>query len=275
MSLKEQIVEVKDYVTKSNLPASDYVINPYIGCPHGCKYCYACFMRRFTKHKEEWGTFIDIKQCSKPINKKRLEGKTVFLSSVTDCYNQYEEKYCITKSILNQLISVDCTINISTKSDLILRDIDILKKLNNLKVCISINTLNEKFKNDMDNASSIANRLKALKVLHENGIYVVLFMSPIFPELTDFREIIKASCSFVDEYWFENLNLRGSYKEKILDYIGKKYPQHLELYKQIYIFGKKYYFNKLIDEIEQYCNENSIKYVNYFYHEKLVEKNKN
>lgn len=99
MLLKEQIVEVKDYVTKSNLPASDYVINPYVGCPHGCKYCYACFMKRFTKHEEEWGTFIDIKQCSKSINKKRLEGKTIFLSSVTDCYNPYEEKYCVTQSM--------------------------------------------------------------------------------------------------------------------------------------------------------------------------------
>ena len=87
MKIKEQIIEVKDYVTKSNLPASDYVINPYVGCPHGCKYCYACFMKRFTKHDEEWGTFIDIKHCSKPISKKKLEGKTIFLSSVTDCYN--------------------------------------------------------------------------------------------------------------------------------------------------------------------------------------------
>ena len=58
-------IEIKDYLTKSNLPASDYVINPYVGCPHGCKYCYASFMKRFTGHKEEWGKFIDIKLCNK------------------------------------------------------------------------------------------------------------------------------------------------------------------------------------------------------------------
>lgn len=274
MLLKEQIVEVKDYVTKSNLPASDYVINPYVGCPHGCKYCYACFMKRFTKHEEEWGTFIDIKQCSKSINKKRLEGKTIFLSSVTDCYNQYEEKYCVTQSILKQLIGIDCTINISTKSDLILRDIDLLKKLNNLTVSLSINTMDEDFRSDMDNASSIEDRLKALKKLHENGIYTVLFMSPIFPEITNFREIINVSSSFVDEYWFENLNLRGNYKQTIMDYISQKYPQHFELYKQIYVMGKKDYWEHLSDEIEQYCNDNSIKHINYFYHEKLVEEKK-
>lgn len=274
MLLKEQIVEVKDYVTKSNLPASDYVINPYVGCPHGCKYCYACFMKRFTKHEEEWGTFIDIKQCSKSINKKRLEGKTIFLSSVTDCYNPYEEKYCVTQSILKQLIGIDCTINISTKSDLILRDIDLLKKLNNLTVSLSINTMDEDFRSDMDNASSIEDRLKALKKLHENGIYTVLFMSPIFPEITNFREIINVSSSFVDEYWFENLNLRGNYKQTIMDYISQKYPQHFELYKQIYVMGKKDYWEHLSDEIEQYCNDNSIKHINYFYHEKLVEEKK-
>lgn len=63
MEIIEKHIQVNDYVTKSNLPASDYVINPYVGCPHGCKYCYASFMKRFTGHKEDWGTFIDIKQC--------------------------------------------------------------------------------------------------------------------------------------------------------------------------------------------------------------------
>ena len=97
MSIVENKIIVKDLVTKSNLPASDYVINPYVGCPHGCRYCYACFMKRFTGHSEEWGSFIDIKQCDKPISQKKLQGKSVFLSSVTDCYNPFEEKYKITR----------------------------------------------------------------------------------------------------------------------------------------------------------------------------------
>lgn len=80
MQIEERIIETNDYVTKSNLPACDYVINPYVGCPHGCKYCYACFMKRFTKHDEEWGTFIDIKHCAKPISKKaeRQNGVSIF-----------------------------------------------------------------------------------------------------------------------------------------------------------------------------------------------------
>lgn len=273
MEIREKIIEVKDYVTKSNLPASDYVINPYVGCPHACKYCYACFMKRFTGHKEPWGTFIDIKHCDKPISQKKLENKRVFLSSVTDCYNKFEEKYCITQKILQQLVVVDCELGISTKSALILRDIELLKQCRNLTVSVSVNTLDESFKKDMDNASSIADRLHTLKVLHENGIRTVLFMSPIFPEITDFREIIECSRSFVDEYWFENLNLRGSYKETILSYINEKYPQYAELYHTIYRKGHMEYWNELGMQIEGYCREQDVKYINYFYHEKLVKEN--
>ena len=58
---------------------------------------------------------------------------------------------------------------------------------------MSINTLNEKFKNDMDNASSIKDRLETLKKLHENGIYTVLFMSPIFPYITDFKKKLETA----------------------------------------------------------------------------------
>lgn len=267
----EKIIETKDYLIKSNLPASDFVINPYVGCPHACKYCYACFMKRFTGHNEEWGSFIDIKHCDKPINVKKITGKSVFLSSVTDCYNKYEEKYCITRNILNQLTEIDFKLGISTKSSLILRDIDLLKKCKNLSVSVSINTLDERFKDDMDNASSIKERLDTLKQLHENGIYTVLFMSPIFPEITDFKEIIEKSHSFVDEYYFENLNLRGSYKQTILKYIEQKYPELLALYKAIYISGDKSYWIDLSVEIKEYCELNNIKYTNYFYHEKLVK----
>lgn len=271
MSLIEKTIQVKDYLTKSNLPASDFVINPYIGCPHGCKYCYACFMKRFTGHNEPWGSFIDIKYCNKPISAKKITGKSVFLSSVTDCYNKYEEKYCITRKILEQLVSIDCELGISTKSKLILRDIDLLKQCKNLKVSMSINTLDEKFKNDMDNASSIKERLETLKQLHSQGIYTVLFMSPIFPEITNFKEIIEKSCGFIDEYWFENLNLRGSYKQTILSYINEKYPHLRNLYEEIFFKGKKDYWTNLSIQIEDYCNKKNIKHINYFYHDELVK----
>lgn len=270
----EKEIHVNDYLTKSNLPASDYVINPYVGCPHGCKYCYASFMKRFTGHKEDWGTFIDIKKCDKEINIKKLENKNVFLSSVTDCYNKFEEKYELTRKILKQLVNANCYLSISTKSKLILRDLDLLKQMKNITVSMSINTLNEDFRKDMDNASSIQERLNTLKELHKNGIHTVLFMSPIFPYITNFKEIIEVSKEYIDEYWFENLNLRGDYKTRILFYIQDKYPEFINEYNDIYIKGNKQYWKDLSKQIKEYCENNKVKYINYFYHEELV-KNKN
>lgn len=133
MNVAEKKICTKDYLTKSNLPSSDYVINPYTGCTHACRYCYARFMKRFTGHTEAWSEFIDIKECKKPVNLPRIKGKSG-----------------ITRSILKQLVNADCKITIATKSTLILRDIDLLQKVSGLKAALSINTLNEAFRADMD-----------------------------------------------------------------------------------------------------------------------------
>ena len=272
MVIKE--LNIKDYLTKSNLPDSDYVINPYVGCTHGCKYCYASFMKRFTGHKENWGEFIDVKRSDKPIDLNKISGKNVFLSSVTDCYNQYEKEYCITRNIIKQLVNSDCNLSISTKSKLILRDIDLLKQMKNLIVCMSINTLDETFRSDMDNASTIKERMDTLNELHNNGIYTILFMSPIFPYITEWKEIIDNTKNYIDEYWFENLNLRGGYKKDILDYIKNNFSDLYSEYIDIYVNKNNKYWKELAKEINNYCNQNNIKYTNYFYHKELVEKKK-
>lgn len=274
MNIAEKEIDTKDLITKSNLPASDYVINPYVGCPHACKYCYARFMKRFTGHTEEWGDFIDIKRCAKPINVKKLYHKSVFLSSVTDCYNPFEAKYQITRDVLKQLTQADCQITISTKSDLILRDIDVLKELKNLIVAVSVNTLDNGFQSDMDHAGSITRRIAALQELRKQGIYTVLFLSPIFPDITDFKEILEATSGFVCEYWFENLNLRGNYKQEILQYIAEKYPQYLSDYKEIYNNKNMEYWKQLSADIDSYCSQKEIRYTNYFYHSLLVAEKK-
>lgn len=228
-------------------------------------------MKRFTGHTEDWGTFVDVKHCDKPLNVKKLTGKSVYFSSVTDCYNQAEEQHCITRKLLGQLVPIDCELGISTKSKLILRDLDLLKQCKRLKVSMSINTLDESFKDDMDNASSIADRLDTLKTLHENGIYTTLFVSPIFPGITDCIAIMEKAKDYIDEFWFENLNLRGSFKATILAYIDEKHPQLNDLYKAIYTKGDKSYWTDLAIALETYCTDNDIPYVNFFYHEELVK----
>ena len=58
-------------MTKSSLPVGGYSVNPYVGCPHSCKYCYASFMKRFTGHTEPWGAFLDVKNWKPTTRMKR------------------------------------------------------------------------------------------------------------------------------------------------------------------------------------------------------------
>ena len=127
----------------------------------------------------------------------------------------------------------------------------------------------------MDNASTIAERLDTLKTLHENGIYTIVFMSPMFPYITDFKAIIERSKDFIDEYWLENLNLRGDYKATIMNYIQQNYLELYDEYKEIYNKNNKQYWIRLSQEIKEYCESNNINYKNYFYHEELVREKAN
>lgn len=84
-------INVKSVLTKSNLPVSDYSVNPYVGCLHACKYCYASFMKRFTGHNEPWGKFVDIKYWEPIKNSEKYKGKEMFIGSVTDPYQPLEK----------------------------------------------------------------------------------------------------------------------------------------------------------------------------------------
>ena len=264
---------VESYLTQSKI--GQFAINPYVGCPHACKYCYASFMKRFTGHPEPWGEFIDIKRAKRKINIARIAGKNVFMGSVTDCYNPYEAKYGIMRTILEQMVGADCYLQIATKSKLILRDLDLLKKIPRLSVALSVNTLDEQFRRDMDCASSIQERLETLKTLYENGIYTILFMSPIFIGVTDWKAIIEKSRNFTKEYWFEILNLRGGYKPVILEYMRKHYPDCYPFFEQIYIKGNKISLMKKKRKIIEYCRINNILFSDYFHHEEVVRNPKN
>ena len=197
--IKVNHIETKSVMTKSNTPIGGYSVNPYVGCPHACKYCYASFMKRFTGHTEEWGTFMDVKD--------------------------WPETYKNTRRLLEELKDSGADILICTKSDLVLRDLDLLKEINEnsrLTVSWSINTLDEEFKDDMDAAVSIERRLAAMKEVYAAGIRTICFISPVFPGITDIEAIIDRTKDQCDLVWLENLNLRGGFKADIMKYISDK-----------------------------------------------------
>ncbi len=279
-------IYTKSVLSKSNLPVCEYSVNPYVGCTHGCKYCYASFMKRFTGHAEPWGTFLDVKLWPEIKNPQRYAGKELFLGSVTDPYLPQEEQYGRTRALLEQLQGSGEKLSIATKSDLILRDLDLIKAFPDARVSWSVNTLDEDFKNDMDNAVSIARRLAAMEAFYRAGIRTTCFVSPIFPGITDAEAIIrrvKGQCHLI---WLENLNLRGSFKTVIMAYIQSTRPHLLPLYQEIYNSGNRSYWETLDQQLRTYADEIGLDYVtdddsvrrpfdappvivNYFYHEKI------
>lgn len=279
-------VSVRSVMTKSTLPVGGFSVNPYVGCPHACKYCYASFMKRFTGHAEPWGTFLDVKHWEPIKNPHKYDGQRVVIGSVTDGYNPYEEKYCNTRKLLEELRGSTAEIMICTKSDLVLRDIDLLRQFPKVTVSWSVNTLDEQFRADMDKAVSIERRLKAMEQVYRSGIRTVCFVSPIFPGITDVMAIIERVKDFADLVWLENLNLRGQFKGTIMNYIREKHPELVGLYEEIYNRKINDYWQMLEKTTAEYAVQNGYPYrvndlpygrsekgkpviVNYFYHEKI------
>lgn len=279
-------IDVKNIMTRSALPVGGYSVNPYVGCTHACKYCYASFMKRFTGHTEEWGTFLDVKNWPPIANPHKYDGQRIVIGSVTDGYNGYEAEFRRTRRLLEELQGSDAEIMICTKSDLVLRDIDLLKRFRKVTVSWSVNTLDEQFRADMDKAVSIERRLVAMKRMYEEGIRTVCFVSPIFPGITDVKAIIEEVKDYADLVWLENLNLRGVFKPRIMRYIAEKHAELVPLYDDIYNCKRKDYWKALDAEMAAYARQlgcpylvNDLPYgrsekgkpvvVNYFYHEDI------
>ena len=284
MIVKE--INVKEIMSRSNLPVSDYSVNPYVGCSHACKYCYASFMKRFTNHPEPWGDFVDVKFWEPIKNREKYRGKEAFFSGVTDPYQPLEAKYKRTRQILEELSGTGIRISISTKSDLIRRDLELIKSFEGARVSWSINTLDEDFRKQMDRGVSIERRLKCMKEFYDAGIDTTFFISPIFPGITDVKALIDESIGKCNLVWLENLNLRGDYKPRILSFIHENHPELDDLYHQIYTKKDRTYWKQLDEEIREYCANKGLRYyrnddtkrakhgedpivVNYFYHEEV------
>ena len=156
------------------------------------------------------------------------------IGSVTGGYNFEEATFGRTRKLLEEFKDSDAEILICTKSDLVLRDLDLLKQMKKVTVSWSINTLDETFRADMDKAVSIERRIAAMRKVYEAGIRTVCFVSPIFPGITNFKAIFHEVKDICDLFWLENLNLRGSFKANIMDYIKSHYPHLFPLYEEIY-----------------------------------------
>ena len=252
-------IRAKNILTRSKIGSGGYAINPYVGCPHGCIYCYAEFMRGVTGHEEAWGEFLDVKDFDTASLVKFAAshgGERVFMSSVTDCYNPYEARFGLTRKVLETLAGSDVNLQILTKSSLVTRDIDLLQTMPNVRVGVSLSVIDESLRRMLEpRASPVAARIAAIKKLRAAGVKTYIFVAPIFPQITPVFDIISRYGDVADEIWFDRLNLYPNFRDKILAFIGRNFPEILPLYKQIYLFGDDGYFERLAGEIRLAAQE--------------------
>ncbi len=212
---------IREIVSKSILSASkihDYVVNPYVGCAHGCSYCYARYMKRFTGHSEPWGEFVDVKVNAPELLEKEIRRKrkgTIWMSGVCDPYQPLENKYELTRRCVEIIIDHGWPLSIQTRSPLVLRDIDILKRGKDVEAGFSVTTADERIREIFEPcAPPIPARLKALRILHENGIRTFCMIAPILPGAVDLIDRLEG---ITDQIIIDRMNYNHA------DHIYKKH----------------------------------------------------
>ena len=178
-------IKAQTMLSKSGIPGVEYCINPYVGCGHGCRYCYATFMKRYTGHREAWGSFVDVKLNGPEVLQRQIrrahKGK-IMISSVTDPYQPMEEEYRLTRQCLEILLPYQFPVGILTKSPLVLRDVDLIKKFKEIEVGITVTTDDDAIRGIFEpQAPSIDTRLNTLQTLYEKGVDTYAFIGPLLP----------------------------------------------------------------------------------------------
>lgn len=241
-------IECKSAIGKCGFPGGGWAINPYVGCSHGCAYCYARFIKRFTGHTEPWGTFVDVRTNIARVLQKQLKSPkykkgSIFIGTVTDPYQPLEKKYKLTRNILSLLKDYQAPVSILTKSDLVPRDISLLKKFKKIDVNFTVNTLDKKWKRLVEPFSpTVSQRFRAMKKLAEAGITVLAMMGPYWPIFTDpealFNEFKKAGVSNV---FSESFNTIGGNWIGVEEVLKKHYPHLLPQIKETLFNQEKFY----------------------------------
>ncbi len=181
-------ITVKTALVKSGIPGVEYVINPYLGCGHGCRYCYAVFMKKYARcfQGQPWGSFVEAKVniaevLRRELARKRQRGRAL-LSSVCDPYQPVEGKFRLTRQCLEALRDFGWGIDILTRSPLVVRDLDILAGASGVSVGFSIPTDDEAVRRVTEpQAPPIPARIAALKQVAEAGVRPWVFIAPMLP----------------------------------------------------------------------------------------------
>jgi len=241
-------IECKTLMGRSGIEDVDYAINPYLGCQHGCVYCYARFMGRRGHLGEPWGSFVDIKtnalkRLAEELPRRRRG--VVLLSSVTDPYQPLEKTWLLTRGSLEQLLDYDFPLNVQTKSTLVLRDLDLLQRFSDCEVGFTITTLDDEVRRIFEpEASPVGERLEALRAINEAGVRTFAFLGPMLPYLCEenLEELLGELASIgVDRILVDRLNIKAGNWPPIRRAVEQNFPDLLPLFTSALPEGSKYY----------------------------------
>jgi DNA repair photolyase len=260
MEIKE--IKCKTLMNRSGLYDSDYSINPYKGCSHDCVYCYAPF---FLREKRKWGSFVDVKTNALEVLAKEIPKRkkgNILISSVTDPYQPLENKYKLTREILLKL-NKNFPVSILTKSNLVLRDLDLFRKMN-CEIGLTITTLDENFAKVFEpNAPSPERRLEALSYLKVSSIKTYIFFGPLLPLISDIdleKTIRRFSLARPEKIYVDKLNIKGlKHWEKVKNVLESNFPDMVGKWEQT-LFTKNDYYEKLKQRILEVSKSYDLKY---------------
>ena len=250
-------------------------LNIYRGCEHGCKYCFAMYSHAYLDDEKYFSRVYYkkkvIEYLEKELSSPKWKGEVINIGGITDSYQPIEKKLKLMPEVLKLMIKYKNPIIISTKSKLILRDLELIKELSSLttvNIACTITAADENIRKYIEpNASSSIDRFKVLnKIKAETNAVVGVHLMPIIPYLTDnynsLNAIYRTASKIKADYVLPGtLYLRGKTKEIFMSSI-EKYDDELYLklkemykkgsagdeykkglYKNIYELQKKYNIN--------------------------------
>jgi len=235
-----QVRSILNRCTSPRMPFT-WTINPYRGCEFGCRYCYARYTHEFMglNRWEDFEEKIYVKRdaariLARELTPQRLSGQSIALGTATDPYQPAERRYGVTRSLLAVMAAAqDLRLSITTKSDLVTRDIDLLRRVaarSSVQVNLTLTTLDRRLARILEfRAPTPELRLKALRALREAGIIAGINIAPIMPDITDtsanLEGVIAAAPEHGATHVFANvLFLKPSAQQAFFPFLEKHFP---------------------------------------------------
>ena len=191
------------------MDAYDYTLNPYTGCSFGCTYCYAAFFSRTPKRRETWGRWVSVKKNAVARLRRRqdrLDGKLIYMSSVTDPYQPIERKLKLTRQLLAVLADRHRPkLVVQTRSPDVVRDIDMFARIvdggGQVQVNMTVTTDDEDVRKTFEpHCPANHVRLDAVRTLHAAGINTCITMTPLLLVLDAFRFAMALTETGIDRF---------------------------------------------------------------------------